>query len=84
MTDNEKISGIPIEDDALENAVGDVTLPFTAEGIRNLKPVSPMDAIDKDILKVNPNQEGYEVDREHSGSDINPLTGEPLVKSLLR
>lgn len=53
MADNEKISGVPIEDDALENAVGGVSFPLSEEDIRNIKPVSPMDAIDKDVLKVN-------------------------------
>lgn len=82
MADNEKTSGVPIEDDALENAVGGISFPLSAEDIRNIKPVSSMDVIDKDVLKVNNDSKSYEVDREHSGSDINPLTGKPLVKNL--
>lgn len=62
MADNEKTSGVPIDDDALENAVGGVTLPLSEEDIRNIRLVSPMDAIDKDILRVNHDQKGYEVD----------------------
>lgn len=58
MADNEKISGVPIEDDALENAVGGISFPLSEEDIRNIKPVSPMDAIDKDNLKIDPNQKG--------------------------
>lgn len=62
MADNEKTPGVPIDDDALENAVGGVTLPLSAEDIQNIRPVSPMDAIDKNVLKGNRDQNVYEVD----------------------
>lgn len=73
MTDNEKTTGIPIEDDALENAAGVVTLPNGED----------MSEIYNNLVKTDNGQKGYEVDREHSGSDINPLTGEPLLKQPL-
>lgn len=84
MTNNEKTTGVPIDDDDLEMAAGGITLPLTEEDIRNIKPVPSMDAIDTNALKINLDQGVVEVGAEHNGPSCAPITGKPLVKTLLK
>ncbi len=84
MASNEKTTGIPIDDDALDKAVGGIKFPLTEEDIRNIKPVPSMDAIDTNALKINLDPGVVQVGGEHKGPSCDPITGKPIVKTLTK
>lgn len=84
MANNEKTTGIPIDDDALDKAVGGIKFPLTEEDIRNITPEAPMNPIDTNVLKINLDPGVVQVGGEHKGPSCDPITGKPIVKTLIK